>query len=182
MHRHKVLVLNKDYTPISIFPLHVISAQRAIVRVFNGTCNVVTEYDDYIPTKYHNIKFPAVIVRDEYLKRERLANLNSTSLWYRDMGKCAYCKEKISKEKMTIDHVLPRSKGGQHRWDNVVTSCGPCNYAKGDSLNWTPIFKPYKPTYGRLIKHRKKFPITIYHESWLDFIGEWNAPVSVKTL
>ena len=66
----KVLVLNADYTPISIFPLHTISAQRAVTRIYNGTCYAVSEYDDYIPTKYHKVKYPSVIVRKDYLKRE----------------------------------------------------------------------------------------------------------------
>ena len=63
----------------------------------------------------------------------------------RDNGSCAYC----SKPADTMDHVVPRSKGGQHRWENIVAACRPCNAKKDDhtlaELGWVLPFKPYVP-------------------------------------
>ena len=56
------------------------------------------------------------------------------NLWARDNGECQYCSKKVTIAKSTIDHVVPKSKGGQHEWKNIVLSCSPCNQKKGARL------------------------------------------------
>lgn len=179
----RTLVLNSDFSPISIFPLSHISAQDAVVRVMNGTCIVVDEYDDYIKTPNFEMKWPSVIARKEYLNRERVAVLNKTTLMYRDGKKCAFCLKPLSNSEATIDHVTPKHKGGQHRWENVVCSCGPCNHAKSNSPPvgvWKPKITPYRPTYRKLMSLRRLYSIKIFHKSWEFFLGDWKGEVVIQ--
>ncbi len=183
MKRYNVLVLNSDYRPLSIFPIQFISGQRALRSVYNGLSHVVTEYDQLVgTTPAHTIYWPAVIARNNYLKRERIAVLNRETLYYRDNCRCAYTGEKILLREATIDHVIPRSKGGKHVWENVVIASPAANFAKGDKLpegEWKPKRMPYKPTYGQLLKMRRKYAVNVYHESWVTFLGQWDGDVRI---
>ena len=180
MLQKKTLVLNSDYNPISLFPLSFIPAQDAVIRLLNGTCMLVEEYDNYIKTPNIEMKWPAVVARTRYLHREKMAVLNSSTLALRDGKKCAYCLVDLQEKEVTIDHVIPKHRKGKHIWENVVTSCSKCNHAKSNKLpkgQWAPVIKPYKPSYGKLLTLRRNFPISIYHKSWKQFLGEWNADV-----
>lgn len=180
----RTLVLNANYIPISIFPLHTIPAEDAVTRVFNGTCHVVEEYDKIIKTanlKYQ-IKWPSVIARNKIAYREPIIALKKDYLYYRDHAVCAYCSEELVLSKATIDHVLPKIKGGKHEWGNTVLSCPKCNHTKSDSLpvgRWKPSKKPYIPKYWELVNLRKEFPINVGHESWENYLGGWKAPVII---
>lgn len=179
----KTLVLNKDYQPYNLFPLQTIEASEAIKRVINGTCLVVTEYDRLIKTPNHKINWPSIVVTCDYVKLERIAILRKESLFYRDGKKCAYCLQALKESESTMDHVIPKGRGGRHIWENIVISCSDCNHKKAMNLpnnNWKPKTIPYKPTYGQLIKIRKNYPIKVYHESWIDFIGPWNAKIIIE--
>jgi len=182
----KTLVLNKDYQPFNLFPLQTIDAGEAVKRVMNGTCSVVTEYKRQIKTPNHVMYWPSIIVKtDKYVQLERIAILRKEALYYRDGKKCAYCLKplRLKGTHSTMDHVIPRGRGGKHVWENVVLSCEDCNHTKAMSLPndiWKPKIKPYRPTYGQLIKIRRNYPITVYHESWIDFIGPWNAEIIIE--
>jgi len=79
--------------------------------------------------------------------------LNKTNLYTRDKGICGYCGEHITFSKATIDHIIPKSKGGKHRWRNVILSCMPCNTRKGDrtpeQAGLTLRSKPTVPKNGK---------------------------------
>ena len=187
--QYKTLVLSPNYQPISLFPnAHWILAKDAVTRVYNGiepTCRIVAEYDTFIKTPNHDIKWPAVIARIKNDHDNMKATLSAETLYYRDHAVCAYCNQKLTlktdrRNSITMDHVYPRSKGGRSVWNNLVASCPSCNHTKSNALpegKWKPRFKAYKPTYWQLLKSRRKFPIKVYHESWLDFIGNWDAEV-----
>jgi len=184
MINYKTLVLNADYTPISVLPLHVISAKQAVIRLFASTCDVVNDYGVLIKTPNPNIKlnWPSVIIRKEYIKRTQKPVLTKTSLLYRDRGHCAYCQVKLTVETITRDHVIPLSKGGKDDWLNVVASCPTCNYLKSDHLpigRWKPATKPWHPTHEQLIELRKLFSITVYHPSWVDYLPTWKGDIKV---
>lgn len=184
MYHYSTLVLNSDYAPISVFPLHTIAAEEAIKRILNGTCYVHSEYDEFIKTPTVKMRWPAIIVRKKYLKKEKITSLNSNSLLYRDKKTCAYCGKTITSEKeASKDHVIPQSKGGKTVWENILLACKPCNNSKGDlpaTGKWTPRFKPYIPTYNQLLSLRKNYPMEVPHESWIDFLGDWKAEVTVR--
>jgi hypothetical protein len=79
---------------------------------------------------------------------------------------------------------VPKSKGGGYTWDNLVSACSTCNLLKGDSMpvgRWKPKKQPYRPSYYQLLDVRKKFPIHIDDENWMQFLGKWEAPVIVKS-
>ncbi len=187
---YKTLVLNKDYRPLSLFPLQVIAAREAFIRaVVNETCHVVYEYDKYIQTPLRSsnkYKWPAVIAKNDYLNIERRAILSHESLWYRDNKTCSYCgtKVKLNKNEATMEHVIPQSRGGKKDWANIVLACPTCNHNKGDKDpvgEWAPKYNhPWTPTYGQLIGIRQKFPLVIQHESWGYFIGDWKGPIIIN--
>jgi len=192
MKHYKTLVLNAGYQPISLFPeIHAIPAEDAVTRVYNlqlPTCRVVAEYDEYIKTPTYKIKWPAVIARIRHEQGDLRTALKAETLYYRDHGICAYCGKNLTLQSnqhnsITMDHVHPKSKGGLANWDNTVASCPNCNHTKSNALpvgKWRPSHKSYTPSYWDLLKARRKFPITIYHESWMDFIGEWEAEVKLR--
>ena len=179
----RTLVLNADYHPISLFPLHTIPVEDAVTRLFNGTCQLVFEHDRKILTPSLDMRWPSVIARIDTRRVKERVKLGAEGLYYRDHGKCAYCESSLTLKSITFDHVVPKSKGGNYSWDNLVSACPTCNLLKGDHPpvgRWTPKRKPYKPTYYQLLSNRKKFPITIDDESWIQFIGKWDAPITVK--
>src|SRR5690348_15700631 len=97
----RTLVLNANYAPISLFPLHTIPAEDAITRVFNGTCDVVAEYDRKILTPNIDIKWPSIIARNDQMKIKEVVKLRTESLYYRDHGVCAYCERPITINTLT---------------------------------------------------------------------------------
>ena len=182
----RALVLNSNYTPISLFPLSegAIPVEDAITRVINGTCHVVSEYDRKILTSArHDMKWPSVIVRKDPVLITEGVRLDDESLFYRDHGMCAYCQRKLSLKELTCDHVVPKSKGGAFVWDNIVAACPPCNTQKGDQMptgKWRPRIVPTKPSYYDLLAVRRNHPITVDDDSWTPFLGYWNAPVTIR--
>ena len=183
MNKLRTLVLNADYAPISLFPLQTIPAEDAVTRVFNGTCRVVMEYDIPIRTPTLKMNWPSVIARTDRKRVRERVKLEPESLYYRDHGRCAYCEKQLTLHCVTFDHVVPRARGGDSSWDNLVAACGKCNSQKGDALpvgEWMPKRRPYKPTYYDLLAIRKKFPITVDDANWMQFIGDWNADVIIR--
>jgi 5-methylcytosine-specific restriction endonuclease McrA len=164
----KVLVLNMDYNPINITTL-----QRGFKLVFKGKAEIVThEEKSPIKTERTTFKRPTVIRLLRYITVPfRKVNLNRQNLFRRDDYKCVYCG---SKEKLTIDHVIPKSKGGPNTWTNLVTCCGGCNVNKGDKdlvdfLNengLTMHHQPFKPTYLYFVEK-----INNVNSDWKKFVG-----------
>lgn len=194
INQYRTLVLNADYSPISILKLAHIPVQDALTRVFNGTCHVVETYDRQIktPNKENAVFLPSVIARNEYenLPKNITDNPVAEYLYYRDHGVCAYTGEELTLQRnqpnsLTIDHVIPRSKGGPNTWDNVVACLPSLNLAKSDSMPigiWKPKRRPYKPDYWSLASARKKFPVTVYNENWIPYLGDWEGSITVKEL
>ena len=89
----------------------------------------------------------------------------------RDKFSCQYCG---SRNELTFDHLLPRSKGGKTNWENVVTACSNCNVQKGGRLleksGMRLAIKPFAPTTEDLHRNGKNFPPNFLHESWMDYL------------
>jgi len=118
-----VLVLNFDYTP-----LNVTSVQRGFVLVTKGKAEVVRSGENPIITGYNKYVRPVIIRLLKYIKhRTRLNNPNRSRIYKRDGYECVYCG---SKKHLTLDHVLPKSRGGTNEWTNLVTCCSKCNRQK----------------------------------------------------
>jgi len=179
----RTLVLNNNYIPISMYPLHHIPAEDAMTRVYNETCYVVLEYDRPILTQQTGLKWPSVIARIATDYVSTAVKLRPESLYYRDHGKCQYCHEPVTVNAMTCDHVVPQSLGGPFTWENIVTACSRCNGAKGNHRpegRWKLPYKPKKPTYHQLLKNRRQFPITVGDINWMQFLGDWDGQVNIN--
>lgn len=138
----RVLVLNADYSPI-----HIISEKRAIVIVFAEKADVVEVTDKVYHSSYVDVPVPSVIRLREYkvVPYHRRVALTTRAVLRRDDRVCAYCGGTAT----TVDHVIPRSRGGRNSWENVVACCRRCNSKKADKLlseiGWHCSIKPYEP-------------------------------------
>lgn len=139
----QVLVLNSDYTP-----LNVTSLRRGFILVVKGKAEVLREDSKKIVTTVGEFVRPIVIRLLNYVRfHASPLKLNRKRLYRRDNNECVYCG---SKKNLTLDHVLPKSRGGRNSWNNLVTCCTSCNMKKG---NRTPEEagmklrqKPYEPS------------------------------------
>ena len=161
------LVLNADGMPVSYLPLSAVQWKEAIMYMYHDKCNVMEWYDDWVvrsPSWETNV--PAVIMLKDYLRRSRRPRFTKTNLYLRDQYTCQYCLQRFPKKELTVDHVLPTSKGGKTTWDNCVCACNPCNSRKSNRTDIKPNYKPYRPGYYELVRKRKQMDIQIRHPSW----------------
>ena len=123
----RVLVLNASFEPLS-----VVTTRRAVVLVLNQKASVVVGKDETWSSETSSVEVPSVVRLNRYVKvpYRRAAPVTRRAVFGRDGHRCQYCGDRAE----TIDHVLPRSLGGDHSWENVVACCRPCNISKGDRL------------------------------------------------
>lgn len=161
------LVLNADGQPVSFLPLSAVQWKEAIMYMYHDKCNVMEWYDDWVVRSQNwETNVPAVIMLKDYLRRSRNPRFSKNNLYLRDQYTCQYCNTKFPKSSLTIDHVLPTSKGGKTTWENCVCACNPCNSRKSDRIDIKPHYKPYKPGYYELVRKRKQMDMQIKHPSW----------------
>jgi 5-methylcytosine-specific restriction endonuclease McrA len=165
------LVLNADYRPLSYYPLSLWPWQEAVKAVFLERVDVIAEYDHAVHSPSFEMRLPSVISLRDYVSQDRPPAFTRFNVFLRDGFVCQYCR---SPEDLTFDHLIPRSRGGQTRWDNVVTACSPCNLRKADRLpqqaNMFPAQKPYAPSLHDLHHNGRLFPPNYLHESWMDYL------------
>jgi len=165
------LLLNKDYNPISVLPLSVINWQHSIKLMFLGRIKVLETYNDWhVRSEKLTLNVPSVAVTNEYFNLRRKVRFSRHNIYLRDLYQCQYCEDTFDFKDLTIDHVIPRSKGGKSRWDNVVTCCKRCNHNKADKLTPRPIHKPYEPDYWRLASKWRNSPIKIKDPKWEKYL------------
>ena len=165
------LVLNADFRPLSYFPLSLWSWQDSIKAVFLDRVNIVSEYDRSVHSPSFDMRLPSVVSLKTYIKPATHPAFTRFNLFLRDRFECQYCG---SPNDLTFDHVIPRSKGGQTSWENVVAACSPCNLRKGGRLpkecDMFPAQKGFKPSVQDLHSNGRRFPPNYLHESWMDFL------------
>jgi len=172
-----VLVLNADYRPLCI-----IGWQRAITLEYKHRENKhsgleVVEYyqNDFIRGVNHIYPIPAVMRSHKYVRsKKEIPPFSRKNVYMRDNCSCMYCGNQFTPDKLTYDHVKPRSKGGKTEWTNIVTSCISCNYHKG---NKTPeqahmklLKKPIIPTTN----------CTVHISPWSQIPNEWRIYINAK--
>lgn len=167
------LVLNGDYQPLSVLPLSVIGWQQAVKLYFLNRVRIIESYDEWkVHSPSMDLKVPALVALKEFHSIKKYVRFSRHNMLLRDMYTCQYCSDTIEPSELTIDHVIPTSKGGRTNWENCVSACKKCNTAKGDSVGkMKPIREPYRPDYYNLASLRKLRPFTIRHPSWLQYIG-----------
>jgi 5-methylcytosine-specific restriction endonuclease McrA len=161
----KVLVLNTTYEP-----LNVCSARRALVLLLKDKAEVLEESGAAFHSEHAAFPVPLVIRLTSYVRVPRRTTMRITrrAVFARDRHRCQYCG---SDRHLTVDHVVPRSKGGLDTWDNVVTSCAPCNRKKADRLPHLAglrlVAKPRAPEPSAFILlHAEQV-----HEAWRPYLS-----------
>lgn len=160
----KVLVLNLDHTPMA-----VVTVQKALVLTLLEKATSLANFDYLrIRTVDREFFYPAVIQLYEYKNVPyKGVMLNRVNLYKRDHMTCQYCG---SKKNLTIDHVVPKSKGGKTNWNNLVTACHRCNTLKGnktlEQVGLKLTRQPFKPSLDYFLAAYAER----HAEEWLPFL------------
>ena len=127
-----VLVLNASYEPIN-----VCAARRALVLVLKGVAMTEEENGHFLHSARVAMRLPSVIRLLEYRRIPHQSRaLSRKNILLRDRNTCQYCATVLPSSDLTLDHVIPRSRGGSSTWENLVACCHSCNRRKG---NQTPL-------------------------------------------
>ena len=140
----KVLVLNQNYQPLTIT-----KTKRAVSLVLMEKVEIIEHYKDSIHSINYELQLPSVIRLNRFIKfHPKNISLSRKNVLKRDNYPCQYCS--IKNVPMTLDHIIPKQKGGNDTWVNLVAACIPCNRKK---KNRTPkdsgmvlLRRPKKPT------------------------------------
>jgi 5-methylcytosine-specific restriction endonuclease McrA len=127
--RGRVLVLNATYEPIN-----VCTVRRAVVLLLKDKAEVIEHGGWELHSETRTLQRPVVIRLVTYVRIPRDTHrrkITRRAVFARDEWTCQYCG---SRSNLTVDHVIPKSKGGGSSWDNIVASCAPCNRRKGNAL------------------------------------------------
>ncbi|HEV2124789.1 MAG TPA: HNH endonuclease [Chloroflexota bacterium] len=160
-----VLVLNQNYEPLNVCP-----ARRAIILIDRGKAEILEQRAASVKSPSHRFPVPSVIRLIYYIRRPRpRVKLSRREIFVRDRFTCQYCG--VQSRDLTLDHVLPRHRGGQHSWDNLVSACKGCNHRKA---NRTP--PEARMALARVPKEPPAHSYYVFHqylqqeEGWLKFI------------
>ena len=157
-----VLVLNQNYKP-----LNICRARRAVVLIYQGKAEMLENGTGFIHSANNEFSLPTVIRLDYMIKRPwHQRKLTRLEIFHRDNYTCQYCGRET--HQLTLDHVIPRYREGQHSWENVVSACVACNRRKAgktpEEAKMKLICQPSSP--------RSKTPFYIpYH--YLQNHSEW---------
>lgn len=154
-------------------PLRVVTWKKAIIMVMLDKVEVIEEYERAIRGIGVSVPLPAVIRLNRFIRRKTpIVKFSRQNLYVRDRGVCQYCGAPFEHKELTYDHVVPRSKGGQTEWTNVVTCCTPCNLRKGgrtpEEAGMVLIRKPKAPIWIPLLT--KSLGIDETPSSWKDYL------------
>ncbi|MGB0454151.1 MAG: HNH endonuclease [Bacteriovoracaceae bacterium] len=129
----------------TFFPVKIVSWQKAIVLLLTGRAEVVVEYEDKtIRSVNFDINLPKILRLNSRHRAGKKIKFNRTNVFLRDEHRCQYCHNIFRYDELTIDHVLPVSRGGPTTWQNVVASCARCNTKKGAKTPREAGMKLYK--------------------------------------
>lgn len=167
----EALVLNATYEPLCVVP-----GRRAVVLCLTAKAVAVSDSDEVVHSERAALSVPSVVRLTRFVRVPYRATVPLTrkAVFARDGGRCVYCGAVAT----SLDHVVPKSRGGPHTWDNVVSACGRCNHVKADrgisELGWRLRRPPVAPTGSawRVVGARRVEP------SWmpyLDGLPTWSA-------
>ena len=199
---HSVLVLNRLYMAV-----HVVNVKRAIALLFRELAEVIDieagryvnydflswreisqlkrefeQYDpqsDWLQSVNFAVEIPRVIRLLTYDKVPRRGmRFNRRNVFARDGNRCQYCGKRFATSELSLDHVRPRSQGGEMGWENIVCCCVGCNSRKGgrtpEQAGMRLVREPKRPRQHPLLRGKLKNP---KYESWKAFLSEayWNV-------
>ena len=158
------LVLNATYEPLCVVP-----SRRAVVLLLTAKAVSVEAGDGVLHSARTQVTVPSVVRLTKFVRVPYRATVPLTrkAVFARDGGRCVYCGAAAT----SLDHVIPKSRGGSHAWDNVVSACSRCNHVKADrgiaELGWRLRLQPVAPTGAawRVVGSRRVDP---RWRQWLD--------------
>jgi len=171
----QVLLLNITYEP-----LKVINWKKAITLLCLEKVEVIEEYNRKIHSVSFTIKLPSVVRLLRMVKKPKTpVKFSRQNIYARDKYKCQYCGRQLPTEELTYDHIIPKSRGGKTKWENIVTCCIQCNRRKGGRTHTEAGMKliriPSRPTWLPALR------ITIgFREvpnTWRDYLY-WNLELT----
>ncbi len=162
------LVLNATYEPLCVVPL-----RRAVVLVLAEKATVIETGDEVLHSADLEVPAPSVVRLSRYVRvpYRHQVPVSRRAIFQRDGSRCAYCEGKAE----TVDHVVPKSRGGLHEWTNVVAACARCNHRKADrllsELGWTLPFVPRAPasTVALIVGYARRDP------AWTPYLTPWSV-------
>jgi 5-methylcytosine-specific restriction endonuclease McrA len=185
----RILVLNKAWQPVAVadveraFGLLVTGAAKALDKQFqtfnfeSWSALSAEVGDDVVHTSRMALKVPRVIVLQMFDRMPRsTVRFSRNNIYLRDGFTCQYCRQKLSRSKLNLDHVLPKSQGGRTSWTNIVCSCVVCNLEKGgrtpEQAGMKLARQPKRPDWSTLAQRKGT---TVPYEEWLPFIDTASA-------
>ncbi len=163
----RVLVLNASYEP-----LNTVSVPRAVALLLADKAELVEAAEAVLRSQHVVLPMPLVIRLRIYVHIPRRFRLSPSrrGVMLRDRFTCQYCGRELPASELTLDHVIPRCRGGATSWENVVAACKPCNHRKGnrtpDEARMALRRAPYRPRYLALAIVSSSIP-----PSWQRYLG-----------
>jgi 5-methylcytosine-specific restriction endonuclease McrA len=163
-----VLVLNQNYEP-----LNVCNIRRAFVLVDRGKAEVLEHGHGALRTPSLSFPLPSVIRLIQMIRRPRpQVRLTRRELFQRDGYTCQYCGK--AGRDLTIDHVMPRHRGGKHTWENLVSACKSCNHRKaGRTPQEAKMRLAKEPVRPRVHVYYTFYPYLESREGWRKYVPGW---------
>lgn len=170
---NKTLLLNADY-----MPLHFISNLRAFIMIHKGKAEIIdiagrpSTWNEKINTSSSTVDSPATVRLLSRVTRKWFApRFRKSAVYSRDNWSCQYCGNSLGKNNATIDHVMPKARGGITSWKNCVASCKDCNRTKAcrtpSEANMPLLSQPNEPKRFHLWDSTRS---SIWHDDWSFFI------------
>ncbi len=163
-----VLVVNANFEP-----LNVCSTRRALGLLLNGKAEMLANGRGYVHSVRLSIPRPSVIRLDRMIKRPRpKVRLTKRELFRRDNYTCQYCGQRSAR--LTIDHVVPRYRGGEHVWSNLVAACPSCNLRKGGrTLGEVHMVLQHRPWEPQATTAYLFGPLLEANQEWRPYLEGW---------
>lgn len=165
---YPALVLNADFTPVSVYPLSTWGFERTLRNHMKDRITPLEYYDATLRSPTFEYRPPSVIALKTYIKKPQRVAFSRMNIFLRDNFKCQYCNDQFAPSNLTFDHVVPRCEGGPTNFENIVACCVPCNTRKGSSRLMKPLRAPKVPKARELARARP--PRENLHASWLDYL------------
>ncbi|MCC7441993.1 MAG: HNH endonuclease [Bdellovibrionales bacterium] len=166
------LLLNASFEP-----LHIVSWQRALQLLFQGKVEVVEEGEREIRSVSISIRVPSVLRLIHFISlkksKRHLVRFSRPNVFLRDHYRCQYCGQKCVRHQLTLDHIIPVVQGGRKSWENIVTSCKPCNQRKGgrtpEQASMALVKRPEEPKW--LPEVSLQLGISVTPEKWKIYLN-----------
>ena len=158
------------------FPIRILHWQDAVKMIYEGTVDVLAEYEEQLCSPSVTWQMPAVVrLRKNVGSHKKGVKFSRMNVYQRDKFTCQYCGNKFRWGELTYDHLVPRCRGGKTNFLNIVTACKPCNARKGnltcDQAGMFPLNAPVQPKVLPLaspIVHHGAVP-----EEWEPFLAPY---------